>query len=105
MSRIWAPVSLVGACEATEPETATPRVSTANGNALRLPATSVALSADEDRANETSGLLLAPKSSAFPAPEPTGRVIAVEPVRSTIVAEPTVSNDARSASEAVLPAL
>ena len=39
----------------------------------------------------TSALLVAPKSSALPAPEPTGRVIAGEPERSTIVAVPPVS--------------
>ena len=77
-STIWAPVSAAGACEATEPETAMPRVSRANGKALRPPATSVAFCADEERAKVTSGLLPAPKRSALPAPEPTGRVMAVD---------------------------
>ena len=83
-----------------------PRVSRAKGKSLRPPETSVALSAEDDRAKETSGLLLPPKSSALPAPEPTGRVmVPLEVVRRVIVAEPSVSNEASSASEAVLPAL
>src|SRR4051794_35381802 len=100
MPRICLPVRVAGACVGVCAETAIFKVSTANGNWVSSVDSPLLVdSEDDDRANDTSGLFVAARSSFLPEPEPFGRMILVAPVRRVTYCLPSIPSTGPVASK------